>query len=140
MMRTRKIDLEEAKPYTPLSIPDRRRKKADVYVMYDGKERGLRELAHLTGIPYSTLMNRIKRGLTGEEVYANTDYRDSRYKTPGRCVAKKHNYNGEMLTLREIAERTGLRVETLQQRVARRTPAEKMYLPVRRRAKDDGKD
>ncbi|MDE4173664.1 hypothetical protein PXK01_05830 [Phaeobacter sp. PT47_59] len=42
------------------------KRETDIYLTYDGEERNLSEWARVTGIPYSTLNNRIRKGWSVE--------------------------------------------------------------------------
>jgi len=50
------------------------------YITYKGKEKPLKDWADETGIPYDLLLRRLNRGLEGDELFAPTNRKDSRFK------------------------------------------------------------
>lgn len=102
-------------PYIPGTIPIAREKEATRY-QFNGEMLRLSDIAVLTGIPTNTLRTRLASGKTLEQATANTDYRGSCYKKPRKCMAQKYSYRGEMLTLKEIGEKTGISLATIYSR------------------------
>lgn len=103
-------------PFIPGTIPRRHKHSGGREFMFQGKMMRVSDIAHITGIPANTIRTRILSGKTPDEAFANTDYRDSCYKPPQKSVAKKFNYRGEMLTMKDISERTGVSLGTIYSR------------------------
>lgn len=83
-------------------LPNKR--KANTYVIYNGKSVSISELASLTGINKETLRYRYNQGYRGEELC----------KKQGHC--RWIDYKGDEITLADLSKRTGIGYSTLHNR------------------------
>lgn len=126
-------------PYIKGTIPGRREKRDSKKYPYKGKMHRLSDIAVDTGIPTNTLRVRLASGKSYEEAFANTDYRGGQYKRKVKSRALKHEFEGEMLTMKEISKRTGIMLATLYSRYYSGWSMEEMGLPVDKRRQRKGK-
>lgn len=103
-------------PFVPYTMPERRHNEGAKKYMFEGEMLRLADISVLTGIPVNTLRARMASGKTIEQATANTDYRGHAYKAPKKSTAQRHLYHGELLTIREISERSGINLNTIYSR------------------------
>lgn len=82
-------------------------KRTTVYVKYEGKEYTYEELSLLLGIPKTTLISRVKRGWTDEELLGVYHYKN----------VDKVEYDGKQYTFSELAKLSGLPRKIIYQRI-----------------------
>lgn len=92
-----------------------RKKNAPVRHLYNGEMLTLGEISRLCGIPAATLGSRIKScQCTASEAVEMEPFKKHR-----GIRVDKHPFGGEMLTLGEIAQRTGVNAHTIYTRICR---------------------
>lgn len=81
-----------------------RNRRSNIVVSCKGEDVTLIEASEKSGLPYSTLQSRWRRGIRGEELFAE----------PAIQLKKREVlYNGKKVTLRELSELTGIKISTL---------------------------
>jgi len=94
---------------------------------YMGDMLSLRAISELTGIPTETLRARLRYGIPPEEAFADEDLRIVRLR---ETAVIKVDYQGEVLTLLELSERTGIKRATLATRYRFGDRGERLWRPV----------
>ncbi len=84
-----------------------RNRRSNITVSYEGREMTLIEAAEKSGLPYSSLNARWKRGIRGKELFK---------KVATRGKKREVSYNGKIVTLKELSELTGININTLKSR------------------------
>lgn len=100
----------------------RNRRTTQTY-LYNGREMLLREIAAETGMSFEALRSRIKkRGMSIDEALRLPVQRGMRFNrdVPLRIL----EYNGKMMTVRQIADATGINYNSLRARLAAGEPLE----------------
>lgn len=92
-----------------------------IYVDYFGDKKSLFEISKETGIAYSLLWERYKRGISIEEEV-------KRYKENGNSFSKKYEFDGKKLTISEWARELGVHEETLRSRIKSGKPYDKVFI------------
>lgn len=101
------------------------------------KRKSISELARQRGLESATVRMRMRKGATMEEALNAPVRKPKSQKSPGR-EPKVYEYRGEMLSARQLAERSGVSRTTLEYRLRAGWPIEEaMETPGRKRKKEE---
>lgn len=112
MRISRGATVDEAVNFTRKPHPSHRKKRKPVLYSFNGEKRTLAEIAAKAGVPVTTLQSRMKAGRTLAEAVNFVP------RTSGKKPTL-YDFEGEQLTLDQIAERTGIARGTLASRLVR---------------------
>lgn len=93
-----------------------------IYVNYNGEEKSLLEISKETGISYTTLLTRHKKGISIENTIKE-------YQENGGSFIKKYEFNGETHTISEWAKILGVTTQRLSYRISSAKPYEQIFTP-----------
>jgi len=91
-----------------------------IYVIYNCEEKSLIEISKETGIAYSVLKERYKKGISIEETVKE-------YKQNNGLTAKKYEYNGERLSIPEWSVKLGVSEDTLRYRLKKNRSYDEVF-------------